>query len=170
MKNKNSNSVTKNSMKRNSKKKSKIVEPVAEKEPVKKYTCKWCGIEKPEKRNFFKCSVDHGVYICVDCIKEKYNSICSQSKKFIAVLVCCHYLDICFSYEAYKEMKPEHGIGEYVRLLNLIQHQRPDSFERGVIKGDGIFIPNEMLVKKDIDIKNQLSNIVSNLENVIKMF
>ena len=67
-------------------------------------------------------------------------------------------------------MKPEHGFGDYVRFLNLIQHQRPENFERGIIKGDGIFISNEMLVKKDIDIKNQLSHIVSDLENVIKMF
>lgn len=152
-------------------KKKKIVQEVEEvKEEVPKYTCKWCGATKRVNRNFFKCSVDHGAYICISCIKEKYKSICSQSRRFVAVLVCCHYLDICFSYEAYKEMKPEHGIGDYVRILNLIQHQRPENFERGIIKGDGIFIPNEMLVKKDIDIKNQLSHVVSDLENIIKMF
>jgi len=34
------------------KKKSKILEPVAEKEPIKKYTCKWCGIEKRTQKLF----------------------------------------------------------------------------------------------------------------------
>lgn len=139
---------------------------IVPKEQVPKYTCRWCGVTKPMSRNFFKCSVDNGAYICISCIKEKYRSICSQSKKFIAVLVCCHYLDICFSYEAYKEMKPEHGLGDYLRILNLLQHQRPENFERGIINGDGIFIPDEMLVKKDIDIKNQLSKVIKDLEGI----
>lgn len=155
--------MTKGSTKQRIKKKSKNAEP------LKTYACKWCGKEKPENK-FFKCSIDNGAFICVPCIKSKYNSICSQSKKFVAVLVCCHYLDICFSYEAFKEMKPEHGFGDYIRILNLLQHQNPDNFERGIIKGEGIFIPNEMLIKKDIDIKNQLNKVISDLENILNKF
>lgn len=30
-------------------------------EQVPKYTCKWCGIEKPEN-NFFKCCIRRNVY------------------------------------------------------------------------------------------------------------
>lgn len=150
-------------MKRNSKKKSKIVEPVAEIEPVKKYTCKWCGIEKPEKRNFFKCSVDHGVYICVDCIKEKYNTICSQSKKFIAVLVCCHYLDIAFYKYIYDSLEDGQGIGYYVRQLNLAQND-PDDFEKGLLH-------NNIVGYRETDkrIDNAKKNLDIIIENIIEV-
>ncbi len=147
------------------KKKSKILEPVAEKEPIKKYTCKWCGIEKPEHRNFFKCSIDHGVFICCDCIKEKYNQLCSQCEKSLAILICCHYLDICFSLEVSNGLKDYQGLGDYIRLYNLRQNKNL-SFADGLLTGNDVFIGEYVKPKGSWRHKAELSKIIDDLIKV----
>lgn len=146
--------------------KKKIVQEVEQeiKEEVPKYTCKWCGIEKRANRNFFKYCIRRNVYICSSCIKDKYNSLCSKCEKALAVLICCHYLDVCFSIEVYNELKDYHGIGDYVRLLNLRQHQNPDNFENGLLKSNAVCIGAKP--KNSCENKEKLNKIITDLQKV----
>lgn len=147
------------------KKKTQITKPVAEKEPIKTYTCKWCGIEKPEYRNFFKCSVEHGVFICCDCIKGLYNQLCSQCEKALAILICCHYLDIRFSIEIINGLKDYQSLGDYVRLLNLRQNKNL-SFADGLLTGNDISIGEDIKPKGSWRHKAELSKIIDDLIKV----
>lgn len=113
------------------KKKSKIAEPVTEIEPVKKYVCKWCKKEMPES-GFFKCSINHDVLICKKCINKKYEEICAKREKVMAIIICCHYLDIAFYKYIYDSLEDGQGIGCYLRQLNLAQND-PDNFEKGLL-------------------------------------
>ena len=60
------------------------------KKPEKiKYICRWCDKEKTEDK-FFKCAITHGSFICMDCIKRKYNEVNEKCEKYIAILICSH--------------------------------------------------------------------------------
>lgn len=129
---------------------------------VPKYTCKWCGIEKSESK-FFKCCVNRGVLICSDCIKKKYNEICAQREKLVAIVVCCHYLDIAFYKYIYDSLGDKQGIGYYVRQLNLYQNE-PDDFAKGLLHNN---ILSYVQVDKRIDnAKNQLNRVIKDLEGI----
>ena len=145
------------------KKKIQEIEQKIKKE-VPKYICKWCGQEKPVDRNFFKCSIDNGAYICISCIKDRYNSLCSQCEKALAILICCHYLDICFSIEVYNELKEYHGISDYVRLLNLKQHKSLENFENGLLKSNAVCIGAKP--KNSCENKEKLNEIIADLQKV----
>lgn len=145
--------------------KKKVVQEAEQevKEQVPKYTCKWCGIEKPEKRNFFKCCVNRGVLICSDCIKKKYEEICAKREKLVAIVICCHYLDIAFYKYIYDSLEDRQGIGYYIRQLNLYQND-PDNFEKGLLHNN---ILSYVQVDKRIDnAKNQLSKVIKDLEDI----
>ena len=131
-------------------------------EQVPTYTCKWCGAEKPENK-FFKCCVNRGVLICSSCIKKKYEEICAQREKLVAIVICCHYLDIAFYKYIYDSLGDKQGIGYYVRQLNLMQND-PDNFEKGLLHNN---ILSYVQVDKRIDnAKNQLSRVINDLEGV----
>ncbi len=132
------------------------------KEQLHKYTCKWCKAEKTEDK-FFKCCVNRGVLICSSCIKKKYEEICAQHEKLVAIVVCCHYLDIAFYKYIYDSLGDKQGIGYYIRQLNLIQNN-PDDFEKGLLHNN---ILSYTQTDKRIDnAKNQLSKVIKDLEAV----
>lgn len=132
------------------------------KEVLPEYTCKWCGGVKTEK-GFFKCGINRGILICTECIKKKYNEICSEREKLLAIIICCHYLDIAFYKYIYDSLGDRQGIGYYVRQLNLMQND-PDNFEKGLLHNN---ILDYVQVDNRIDnAKNQLSKIIENLEAV----
>ncbi len=132
------------------------------------YTCRWCNKEKTEDK-FFKCAIQHRSYICTDCIKEIYNSFNEKCEKFIAVFICCHYLDIAFDINVFNSLEIGQDIGHYVRQLNLVQNmqnQSPDSFADRIIKSNIInYVQKDEKNEKD-KIKQQLKNIISELEAV----
>lgn len=141
---------------------------MSSKKPVKgkteaTYQCRWCGNEKAES-GFFKCAIDHKSFICKDCIKAKYNELNSKCEKYLAIFICCHYLDIAFYWDIYETLQIGEGIGYYVRQMNLVQNQNPDSFEEGIIKNNIIdYTPKDLKSEK---IKEQLTDIISKLEAV----
>ena len=131
-------------------------------EPVKMYTCKWCGESKREDK-FFKCCINRDVLICSDCIKKKYEEICAKREKVLAIIICCHYLDIAFYKYIYDSLGDKQGIGYYVRQLNLYQNE-PDDFAKGLLHNN---ILSYVQVDKRIDnAKNQLNRIIKDLEGV----
>lgn len=130
-------------------------------EPKNYYPCRWCGKEKSEDK-FFKCSIQHKSFICTDCIKEKYNSLNGKCEKYLAIFICCSALDIAFYWDIYRSLKIGQGIGIYVRQLNLLQNQNPDTFEDGVIKNNIIdYTPKDMKIEKA---KAELTDIMNRLE------
>lgn len=139
-------------MKRNSQKKQAVTEH------TKTYTCKWCGKNKSENK-FFKCSIDRGVLICSDCIKKKYNEICSEREKVLAIIICCHYLDIAFYKYIYDSLEDCQGIGYYIRQLNLIQND-PDNFEKGLLH-------NNIVGYKEAD--KRVDNAKKSLDKIIEI-
>lgn len=143
--------------------KKKVPEPVCP--PKIKYTCSWCGKEKAEYK-FFRCSLDKGLNICTDCIKAKYDEVASQYGKMLAIIVCCHYLDVGFNYDIFKSLKPNDGIGYYLRQFNLLpnRNQNPDNFEQGLLKS-GIIQPASNYTS-NVSIKQELTNVIEELERV----
>lgn len=140
------------------KKKIKVIQ-----EPKNMYTCRWCNKDKPEDK-FFKCAIQHKSFICTDCIKEIYNRLNENCEKYLAIFICCHYLDIAFYWDIYETLQIGEGIGYYVRQMNLVQNQNPDSFEEGIIKNSIIdYTPKDLKKEK---IKQQLKNIIAELEAV----
>lgn len=133
------------------------------KEETRKYICSWCGKELPENK-FFQCSLKKNIHICSSCIKGKYNELVGQYEKMIAILVCCHYLDIGFNYDLFKSLKPDCGFGDYLRMLNLLQNQNPDNFEQGLLKS-GIIQPTSDYVD-NMSLKQELSAVVGELERI----
>ena len=130
-------------------------------EPKNYYTCRWCGNEKSEDK-FFKCSIQHKSYICTDCIKAKYNDLNGKCEKYLAIFICCSALDIAFYWDIYRSLEIGQGIGIYVRQLNLLQNQNPDTFEDGIIKNNIIdYTPEDMKIDKA---KAELRDIISRLE------
>ena len=79
------------------------------------YTCKWCGEEKAESE-FYRCAINHKAFICKKCINHKYDEICAKREKVLAVIICCHYLDIAFYKYIYDSLGDKQGIG-YCPLL-----------------------------------------------------
>lgn len=137
----------------------------AVKKPEKpKYTCRWCGKEKTEDK-FFKCAITHGSFICMDCIKQKYNDINEKCEKYIAILICSHYLDIAFYYDVYQSLGIGEGLGYYIRQLNLLQNQHPDTFAEGIIKNNNIvdYTPKDMKIEKA---KTELTETINKLEAI----
>lgn len=137
------------------------------KEPKLFYRCRFCDKDKPEDQ-FFKCSIQHRSYVCQDCIKEKYNELNARCEKHLAIFICCAILDIAFYWDIYRSLGIGEGIGYYVRQLNLIQNQNPDTFAEGIIKNNIIdYTPKDMKVdkaKKEIDsIINMLYAIKNDL-------
>lgn len=131
--------------------------------PKNIYTCRWCNKEKSEDK-FFKCAIQNKSFICTECIKEIYNRLNENCEKYLAIFICCHYLDIVFDVNIYNSLEIGQGIGYYVKQLNLMQNQSPDSFADGIIKSNIIsVIPKDN--KKD-KIKQQLKNIIEELETV----
>ena len=131
-------------------------------EPVKMYTCKWCGEEKTESE-FYRCAINHKAFICKKCINHKYDEICAKREKVLAVIICCHYLDIAFYKYIYDSLGDKQGIGYYVRQLNLYQNE-PDDFAKGLLHNN---ILSYVQVDKRIDnAKNQLNRIIKDLEGV----
>ncbi len=127
------------------------------------YTCRYCNNEKSEDK-FFKCAIQNKSFICTDCIKEIYNRLNEKCEKFIAVFICCHYLDIAFYWDIYESLKIGEGVGYYIRQLNLVQNQNPDTFEDGIIKNNIIdYTPKDY---KSKNIKQQITNIIAELEAV----
>ncbi len=127
------------------------------------YKCRWCGKEKVAEK-FFKCSIQHNSFICSDCIKQKYNELNRKCEKYLAIFICCHYLDIAFYWDIYQTLKIGEGIGYYIRQLNLIQNQNPDTFEDGIIKNSIIdYTPRDFKVNL---IKEQMSDIITELEKI----
>lgn len=132
---------------------------------VPTYTCQWCKQEKITHRNFFKCSIEHGVFICCDCIKEKYNQLCTQCEKALAILICCHYLNIRFSLEVVSTMKDSHSFGDYIRLYNLRQNTNLN-FADGLLTGNDISIGKDVNSKVSWKYKTELSKIIDDLTKV----
>lgn len=132
------------------------------------YTCRLCRKEKLEDR-FFKCAIQNRSFICTDCIKEIYNKLNENCEKYLAIFICCHYLDIIFDEKIYNSLEIGQGIGHYVKQLNLVQNmqnQNPDSFADGIIKSNIInYVSKDEKSEKD-KIKQQLKNIISELEAV----
>lgn len=122
------------------------------------HTCEWCGIEQAVDK-FFKCSTK----ICSKCIKAKYNEICSKHGKLLAMVICCHYLDIAFNPDIYNSLQENQNIGHYIRHLNLLQNQNPDTFEKGLIDNNIICCGNDnnSHIEK---MKNKLDNFIEELE------
>ncbi len=111
------------------------------------YTCRYCNNEKSEDK-FFKCAIQHRSYICTDCIKKIYNRLNENCEKYLAIFICCHYLDIAFYWDIYESLKIGEGIGYYIRQLNLVQNQNPDTFEDGIIKNNIIdYTPKDYKTK-----------------------
>ncbi len=132
-------------------------------EPKDIYTCRLCNKEKPEDK-FFKCAIQHKSFICTDCIKGIYNRLNEKCEKYLAIFICCHYLDIAFYWDIYESLKIGEGIGYYVKQLNLVQNQIPDTFEDGIIKNNIIdYTPKDY---KAVRIKQQIANIITELEAV----
>lgn len=142
----------------------KKVKKTAKKPEKPKYTCRWCGKEKDET-HFFKCAITHGSYICKDCIKRKYNEVNEKCEKYIAILICSHYLDIAFYYDVYQSLGIGEGLGYYIRQLNLIQNQNPDTFAEGIIKNNNIidYTPKDLKIEKA---KSELTEIIDKLEAI----
>ena len=133
-------------------------------EPKNYYFCRWCGKEKADNQ-FFKCSILHKSYICTQCIKDKYNDLNGKCDKYLAILICCASLDIAFYWDIYRSLNVGEGIGYYVRQLNLLQNQNPDTFAEGIIKNQVLdYTPKDMKIDKA---KAELADIISRLE-VIK--
>lgn len=141
----------------------KKIKKTAKKPEKPKYICRWCGKEKDET-HFFKCAITHGSFICMDCIKQKYNEINEKCEKYIAIPICSHYLDIAFYYDVYQSLGIGEGLGYYIRQLNLMQNNDISSFEESVLKSNIIdCTPNEMKIEKA---KNELTEIINKLEAV----
>lgn len=136
----------------------------AKKQEKIKYICRWCDKEKTEDK-FFKCAITHGSFICMDCIKRKYNEVNEKCEKYIAILICSHYLDIAFYYDIYQSLGVGEGLGYYIRQLNLTQNQNPDTFAEGIIKNNNIvdYTPKDLKIEKA---KTELTNILSRIEEI----
>ena len=133
------------------------------KEPKNCYTCRWCNVEKSEDR-FFKVSIQHRSFICTDCIKQKYEELNGRCEKYLAIFICCSALDIAFYWDIYRSLDIGQGIGYYVRQLNLLQNQNPDSFEQGIIKNKIIdYTPKDYKSDKT---KTELTEIINKLEMI----
>lgn len=141
----------------------KKVPELPPKEETRKYTCIWCGAEKPENK-FFKCALENDKNICSDCLKKKYDELCSTHEKMLAVMACCCYIDVCFDYDIFKNLKPDDGIGFYIRRLNLLQNQHPDDFVTGLLRGG--LIQSATNHASDLSIKQELTSIIERLEDV----
>lgn len=115
--------------------------------PILKTVCKWCGIEKPET-DYFKCSLDHGAFICKDCINKKYDDLKEIIQKQTAIFICCHHLNIAYSEDVFKTLDIGEGIGHYVRALNLKQNKDIESFEESILKDSTFsFVPRDSLIE-----------------------
>lgn len=133
------------------------------KEPKPIYHCRFCNKDKSED-DFFKCSIQHRSFICQDCIKEKYSELNARCEKHIALFICCATLDIAFYWDIYRSLEIGQGIGYYVRHLNLVQNQNPDTFAEGVIKNNIIdYTPKDMKIDKA---KAEISNVISMLDAI----
>ena len=100
----------------------------------------------------------------MDCIKKKYNELNKRCEKYQAIFICCAILDIAFYFDIYQSLKTGEGIGHYIRQLNLLQNQNPDSFEEGIIKHDILnYEPDDMKIEKS---KDELSRIIEELQNI----
>lgn len=136
---------------------------VVPKEPKPVYRCRYCDREKTEDK-FFKCSIQHKSFICQDCIKKKYNDLNARCEKHLAIFICCAILDIAFYWDIYRSLDIGQGIGYYVRQLNLLQNQNPDTFEDGVIKNNIIdYTPKDMKIDKA---KTEINNVICMLDAI----
>lgn len=110
-----------------------------------------------------RCAINHKAFICKKCINHKYDEICAKREKVLAVIICCHYLDIAFYKYIYDSLGDKQGIGYYVRQLNLYQNE-PDDFAKGLLHNN---ILSYVQVDKRIDnAKNQLSKVIKDLEGI----
>lgn len=136
---------------------------VIKKEPKTAYRCRYCDKDKPEDK-FFKCAIQHKSFICQDCIKKKYNDLNARCEKHLAIFICCAILDIAFYWDIYRSLEIGQGIGYYVRQLNLVQNQNPDTFEDGIIKNNIIdYTPKDMKIDKA---KTEINNIIAMLDAI----
>ena len=137
----------------------------ARKPPTHKYVCRWCEAEKPET-DYFKCSVDHGAFICKDCINKKYEALKDITQKQTAIFICCHHLNIAYSEDVFKSLIIGEGIGHYIRTLNLRQNQQIYSFEESILKDSAFsFVPHDLMIdnaKKDIQNVIEILQIAGN--------
>ncbi len=101
--------------------------------PIQKemHQCKWCGKDKTEKE-FIKYGLDRNIFICKECITEKYFNLTYMYGQAKAVLVCCHYLNAPFIIREVDNLGIYEGIGEYLRKCNLKQNRNND-FEQSLI-------------------------------------
>ena len=122
--------------------------------------CKWCGIENPET-DYFKCSVDHGAFICKDCINKKYEDLKGITQKQTAIFICCHHLNIAYSEDIFKTLDIGEGIGHYIRALNLKQNKIIDSFEESILKDSTFsFVPRDLMIE---NAKNNIQSVIDAL-------
>lgn len=136
---------------------------MVKKEPKTAYRCRYCDKDKPEDK-FFKCAIQHKSFICQDCIKKKYNDLNARCEKHLAIFICCAILDIAFYWDIYRSLEIGQGIGYYVRQLNLVQNQNPDTFEDGIIKNNIIdYTPKDMKIDKA---KTEINNIIAMLDAI----
>lgn len=101
--------------------------------------------------------------ICSSCVKEKYEEICSKHGKLLAIVICCHYLDIIFNPYIFNSLQENQNIGHYIRHLNLLQNQNPDTFEQGLITNNIICCGNGNTNRIE-EMKNKLNGIIRELE------
>lgn len=133
----------------------------ARRPPVPKYVCRWCNTEKPAN-NYFKCSIDHGAFICKECAENKYNQLNNITEKQTAILIMAHHLNIAYSFDVFKTLGIGEGIGHYIRTLNLVQNKAPDTFEESILK-DNIFsfIPPDFRID---EAKSKIQNVMDILQ------
>ena len=88
----------------------------------------------------------------------------ARCEKHLAIFICCATLDISFYWDIYRSLEIGQGIGYYVRQLNLLQNQNPDTFAEGVIKNNIIdYTPKDMKIDKA---KAEISNVISMLDAI----
>lgn len=130
------------------------------KAPILKTVCKWCGIDKPET-DYFKCSLDHGAFICKDCINKKYDDLKEITQKQTAIFICCHHLNIAYSEDVFKTLDIGEGIGHYIRAMNLKQNKDIESFEESILKDSTFsFVPRDLMIE---NAKNNIQSVIDAL-------
>lgn len=96
-------------------------------------------------------------------INYKYDEICAKREKVLAVIICCHYLDIAFYKYIYNSLEKEQNLGFYIRQLNLSQND-PDDFEKGLLHNN---IVGYREADKRIDkAKKSLDKIIEDITEV----
>lgn len=138
------------------------------KSDMKDYQCRWCGEIKREDK-YFKCSIDHGAVICIDCAKKKYKKLNEVCDKHIAIFLMCHHLNLMYDFRIYQSLDITQGIGYYIRMLNLKQNNNPKSFEEGFIKNSvNTFVSPDVRISMAKDILSEIIVDLDKIKNVVE--